>query len=280
MHSAIGVGLRGPHYDKVLEQRPDVGFWEVHAENFFGGGRTLRYLDEVRKYYPISIHGVGLSLGSADGLDDEHLQRFKTLVDRVGPFLVSEHLSWSTSGGHYMNDLLPMPYTEEALMIVSQNIDRVQTLLKRQILIENPSIYLALPEHHMDECAFLTELVAQSGCGLLMDVNNVYVSGTNLGYAPERYLQHVPWHAVQEIHVAGHAVTDQQGDTVLVDDHGSVVRKEVWALYSYALKKVGAVPTLIEWDMNVPELDVLLGEAEKAHTLMQRHCSEKAAAYA
>jgi uncharacterized protein (UPF0276 family) len=264
-----GIGLRSPHVDEILNARPDVSWLEVHAENYLGGGRAIRALERIRLDYPVSIHGVGLSLGSAEGLDGKHLERLAGLVERLQPALVSEHLSWSLTGGAYLNHLLPLPYTPEALALVSRHVDRVQQTLGRRLLVENPSSYLRFADSPIPEVEFLNTLARRTGCGLLCDVNNVYVSCRNLGGDAAAYLDAVDPAAVGEIHLAGHAVNDADGHTVLIDDHGSRVAEAVWSLYDHALARFGLVPTLVEWDTDVPSLAVLLEEAARAGAMLR-----------
>ena len=263
-----GIGLRSPHVAEVMRTRPPVPWFEVHAENYMGGGPTLQGLERVRQDYPLSLHGVGLSLGSADGLDARHLMRLKRLVERLEPVLVSEHLSWSVAGGIYLNHLLPLPYTEETLVIVCQNIDRVQTVLGRRLLLENPSLYLRFVTSVIPEPEFLAAVVQRTGCGLLCDVNNIYVTTHNFGQDPAAYLERVPVDAVAEIHLAGHAINDADGQAILIDDHGSRVSAAVWALFALAVARFGPVPTLIEWDTNIPEFTVLMDEAWQAERIL------------
>lgn len=265
-----GVGLRSPHVAEILATRPAVGWLEIHAENYMGGGPALRALQRIRRDYAISIHGVGLSLGSADGLDGAHLERLAGLVERLEPAMVSEHLSWSVSGGTYLNHLLPLPFTNETLTIVSEHVGRVQDRLRRRLLVENPSSYLRFRRSPIPEAEFLNALVRATGCGLLCDVNNVYVSCTNLGGDATGYLDTIDHAAVAEIHLAGHAVNDADGRTILIDDHGSRVSDVVWGLYAHALGRFGAVPTLVEWDTDVPPLAVLLEEASRAAVMLER----------
>ena len=262
--SGTGIGLRSPHLDEILATRPAVGWLEVHAENYMGGGPALRGLERLRPDYPLSVHGVGLSLGSADGLDARHLERLARLVERLEPALVSEHLAWSVTGGAYLNHLLPLPYTEESLAVVSEHVERVQTRLGRRLLVENPSGYLRFRGAGIPEADFLAALVRRTGCGLLCDVNNIHVTCANLGGDPDDYLAALPAEAIGEIHLAGHAVNDADGHTILIDDHGSPVAPAVWALYERALARFGPRPTLIEWDTDVPPLAVLLAEAAEA----------------
>lgn len=263
-----GVGLRTPHLTAVMRQRPPVPWFEVHAENYMGGGPAVRVLERIRGDYPLSIHGVGLSLGSADGLDMAHLQRLRDLVQRFAPALVSEHLAWSSTGGAYLNHLLPLPYTEETLTVVARHVDQVQTVLGRRLLVENPSLYLRFAASSIPEAEFLGELVQRTGCGLLCDVNNIYVTCQNFAQDPLAYLAALPAPAIAEIHLAGHAVNDADGRTILIDDHGAAVSPPVWQLYALALARFGGIPTLIEWDSNIPDLAVLLAEAQHAETIM------------
>lgn len=262
-----GIGLRGPHFDAFLDGRPDVAWLEVHSENFFGAGGFDRHvLDQVRTRYPMSLHGVGLSIGSADGLREVHLDKLRRLVERTEPALVSEHLCWGAFGDRHFNDLLPMPFTETALAVVSDRIDQVQTALRRPILIENVSSYVLWRDSTFSEADFLAALVSRSGCGLLLDVNNIYVNARNHGFDAVAAIDAIPKGCVHEIHLAGHLVS---GD-VLIDDHGSTVAPAVWSLYEHALRRFGYVPTLIEWDTDVPPLDVLLAEAEKAQARLEQ----------
>jgi uncharacterized protein (UPF0276 family) len=259
-----GIGLRAPHYRELLERRPDIGWVEVHSENYFGaGGQPRWFLERTRRDYPLSLHGVGLSLGSADALSREHLSALKELIDCFEPGLVSDHLSWSAVGGRYLNDLLPLPYTEESLRIFCEHVDQAHAFLGRQILVENPSSYIAYCDTSIPEWEFLRAVAERTGCGILLDVNNIYVSATNHGFDPLVYLEAIPSAPVQEIHLAGF----DQGEHCLVDTHGKPVADPVWSLYQAALRRFGSVPTLIEWDADLPSLDVLLGEAAKADAL-------------
>ena len=264
-----GIGLRAPHVGELLATHPAVPWLEVHPENYMMGGAALASLETARRDYPVSFHGVGLSLGSAGEIDRRHLERLKTLVDRIEPCLVSEHLSWSTSGGAYLNHLLPLPYTDETLAVVASHIDEVQETLGHSILIENPSSYLRFRHSTIPEPEFLTELARRTACGLLCDVNNIYVTAWNLGLDAIAYLDALPAATVGEIHVAGHARNDADGQTILIDDHGSRVAPPVWTLYGEALQRFGAVPTLVEWDTDIPELPVLLAEARTADGLLE-----------
>ena len=242
----------------------------MHTENYMGGGRTPRYLETIRRDYPLSLHGVGLSLGSAEGLNPAHLERVRVAVDRFEPALVSEHLSWSVVGGTYLADLLPLPMTQEALEVVCRNIDALQRSLNRRILVENPSSYLQYQHSTIPEWDFIAEVSRRTGCGILCDVNNVYVSARNHGWDARRYLSALPPQAVGEIHLAGHTVRNlPNGRTIRIDDHGSRVVPEVWALYAEALERFGRVPTLIEWDTDVPAMNVLLQEADQTTGIMR-----------
>jgi len=272
--SGAGIGLRAPHVGELLATRPAVPWLEVHPENYMSGGPALVLLEAVRREYPVSLHGVGLSVGTAEDIDARHMSRLRSLVDRLEPCLVSEHLSWSTAGGAYLNHLLPLPYTDETLGVVADHIDEVQNALGRRILIENPSSYLRFRHSSMAEPHFLAELARRTGCGLLCDVNNIYVSAWNVGLDAGSYLDALPVQAIGEIHLAGHAANDADGRTILIDDHGSPVTAPVWKLYQRALERFGSVPTLIEWDTDIPELSVLLGEASVADRLLEAFTSE------
>ena len=273
-----GIGLRGPHVDEILATRPSVGWLEVHAENYMGGGPGVRALERLRRDYPIAVHGVGLSLGSADGLDLTHLDRLAALVDRLAPAMVSEHLSWSVTGGAYLNDLLPLPYTDESLALVAGHIGRVQDRLGRRLLLENPSSYLRFTASTIPEVEFLNGLARRTGCGLLCDVNNVHVSCQNLRGDADAYLDAIDPAVVGEIHLAGHAVNDADGHVILIDDHGAPVADAVWRLYERALARFGTVPTLIEWDTDLPPLPRLLDEAAMAGRLLRAAAREASAA--
>jgi uncharacterized protein len=265
-----GIGLRFQHQREVITRRPPAGWFEVHSENYFGdGGAPLDALLTVRQHYPISLHGVGLSIGSTDPADQQHLASLATLIDRVEPVFVSEHLSWSSVEGRFVNDLLPLPYTEESLRHVCNRVADVQSTLGRQILIENPSSYLQFQCSEINEPDFLAALALETGCGLLLDINNVYVSAMNHGFDPLAYLQRIPRRYVRELHVAGHSVIDVGGKKLLVDTHNAPVCAEVWSLYAAAIERFGRVPTLIEWDTDIPALDVLMNEAVKADALLE-----------
>lgn len=276
---AAGIGFKAQHGDDILAMLPPLAFLEVHAENYMGdGGPPHRRLGAIREHYALSVHGVGLSLGSAQPLDEDHLERLVRVVDRFQPTLVSEHLAWALIDGIFLNDLVPLPYTEESLASVSRNVLRVQERLARPILIENPAAYIAFAESVLDEAAFLAELSKRTGCGLLLDVNNLYVSACNLGLDPQAYLDALPADAIGEIHVAGHHRRVVGSEDILIDDHGSPVCPAVWALYRLAIQRFGRRPTLIEWDNRIPDLPVLLAEAERAEREAANAChSERAA---
>jgi hypothetical protein len=271
--TATGIGLRPEHYDAVLAQRPDVGFLEVHSENYFGaGGRPLDVLEQARRDYPISLHGVGLSLGSVDPLDRGHLRKLRALADRFAPALISEHLSWGSVGGIHLNDLLPLPYTDEAQRHLVDRILAVQEFLGRRILVENPSSYLEFTHSTMPEREFLVEVARASGCGILLDVNNVHVSAVNHGYRASDYLAAIPAELVGEIHLAGHNVTSADGATLLIDTHDRPVSQPVWELFRIAVERFPDAPALVEWDAELPSLDRLVAEAHTADRLREeRH---------
>jgi len=264
-----GIGLRSQHYRDVLETHPTVGWFEVHSENYFGkGGAPLHYLEKIREDYPISLHGVGMSLGSVDALEGQHLAQLKRLIDRIEPGLVSEHLSWGSFGGDFLNDLAPLPYTEEALLHLVDRIAQVQDFLGRQILVENPSSYLEFQHSTYQEQDFLNELSRRTGCGILLDINNVYVSCHNHGWDALDYLHGIAAERVGEIHLAGHTINRVAGRDILIDTHNQKVCSEVWALYQTALRVVGTKLTLIEWDTDIPDLSVLIDEAQQANSYL------------
>jgi len=266
-----GIGLRAPHYGEILANPPDIAWLEVHSENFFGpGGEALRVLDAAREHYPLSLHGVGLSLGSSDPLNQNHLRKLKSLVERVQPAAVSEHLCWSSIGGNFLNDLLPLPYSEEALVRVCEKIRQAQDFLGRRIMVENVSSYLRFSGATMTEWEFLAAVAQRSDCDILLDVNNIYVSAANHGFDPLDYLDAIPGARIGEIHLAGYETDagDPADENFLVDTHSRPVSEPVWALYADALRRFGPKPTLIEWDNDIPELSVLLAEARKAQKFM------------
>lgn len=261
-----GVGYKAQHYMDIIKNPEHLGWLEVHAENYMGdGGRPIAQLRQLSETYPVSVHGVGLSIGGEGNLDKDHLARLKHLVDWLNPASFSEHLAWSTHDSHFLNDLLPLPYTAATVARVANHISQVQDTLGRQMLLENPSSYLAFMESDMDETEFLAQIVQRTGCGLLLDVNNVFVSATNLGTSPQAYIDAFPLQAVGEIHLGGHDEDeDETGAPLLIDSHGKAVVDPVWALLNYTSAKSGAKPLLIEWDNDVPEWDVLSTEIARA----------------
>jgi uncharacterized protein len=271
MPDRAGLGLKAEHYRRILETSPDVGFFEVHAENYMGaGGPPHRYLTAIRDRYPLSVHGVGLSIGGELPLDRDHLQRLKVLIERYAPALFSEHLAWSTHDNGFLNDLLPLPYTSEALQRVVEHIDQVQETLGRQMLLENPSTYLAFAESSWSETDFIAEIAARSGCGLLLDVNNVYVASTNQRFDSFAYVESFPLSHVQEIHLAGHArEADECNRALLIDTHDRRVDEIVWDLYLDVISRLGEMPTLVEWDADVPDWPILKAEADRAEAIMR-----------
>ncbi len=261
-----GVGYKAQHFSSIIADATPVEWLEIHAENYMGdGGRPLAQLRHLAERFPMSVHGVGLSIGGEGALDADHLARLKHLVGWLKPASFSEHLAWSTHDAAYMNDLLPLPYTAATLTRVADHIDQVQNALGRRMLLENPSTYLAFAETEMSEIAFLTEIARRTGCGLLLDVNNVFVSGTNQKQDPIAYIDAFPMDLVGEIHLGGHDEdADDQGAPLLIDSHGQAVVDPVWALYAHTIARAGAKPTLIEWDNDVPDWPVLAAEATRA----------------
>jgi hypothetical protein len=266
-----GIGLKSQHYQQILETNPAVGFFEVHAENYLvAGGPYHHYLGLIRERYPLSIHGVGLSIGAQQPLDREHLERLASLLERYQPQAFSEHLAWSSHGAVFLNDLLPLAYDSATLARVCAHVDQVQSRLQRQLLLENPATYVEFASSSMDEAAFIGEVVRRTGCGLLLDVNNAYVSSVNHHWDVQTYLRALPLHAVGEIHLAGFAEDrDAAGDRLLIDNHGAPVDAAVWRLYSEVLQLIGATPTLLERDNAIPPLEVLVQEAQRAQTLLE-----------
>ena len=271
----VGVCLKADHYREALASERMPAWFEVHAENYMGdGGPVHRWLDRAREKVPLSIHGVGLSIGSATGLDPDHLERLCRVVRRFEPTAVSEHLAWSSHDGLFLNDLLPLPYDDETLGRVCDHIDLVQNRLGRKILLENPSTYLRFDRSEFPETAFLAEVSRRSGCALLLDINNVHVSATNLGESAADYLDAFPLDRVAEIHLAGHAEeTDDDGLPLLIDTHDREVCDAVWKLYERTLRRTGPLPTLIEWDARIPEWQVLMRQAEQAGRRMEHALS-------
>jgi uncharacterized protein len=284
LRHAAGVGFKPEHFSAICDGRQNVGFFEVHAENYMGaGGPPHAQLTRLRQNYSLSVHGVGLSIGGKDPLDLAHLDRLKLVCDRYQPALVSEHLAWSSHGTNFYNDLLPLPLTEATLARVIQHVEQVQETLRRKVLIENPATYLRFGASTIPETEFLAELSRRTGCGLLLDINNIYVSAVNHGFDAEIYLEHFAVASVGEIHLAGHSVTETaDGGRLLVDTHGEPIADPVFALYEKALARIGAVATLIERDNDVPAWDALVDEATKATRLLaaakQRQCNRERAA--
>lgn len=265
----VGLGLKAQHYEDALACSATGLWFEVHAENYMvPGGPRLAWLDAIRRDKPISLHGVGLSLAGGEAPDTDHLARLRTLVDRYEPFAVSEHLAWSRHGQVYHPDLLPFPRTRQRLARIADNVSRTQDALGRPVLIENPSLYLALEGHEMGEADLLGELVAATGCGLLLDVNNVHVTANNLGGDAEAYIDALPAHAIGEIHLAGHAPDALLGPDLLIDTHDAPIADVVWALYSHTLSRIGSRPTLIERDGNLPPFETLMAERDRALALL------------
>jgi uncharacterized protein (UPF0276 family) len=267
---ATGIGLRAAHHEPVSAERPGIAWLEVHTENFLGGGATLDFLEALRAHYAISLHGVGLSLGSAEGLDEDHLARIAALVRRIEPAAVSDHVSWSVTGGVFFNDLLPIPYDEEALAAIARNVMRFQEAIGRAVMVENPSTYLRHAQSDRAEPQFLAELCQRAGCGLLLDVNNVFVSAENHGDDARAYLAAVAHLPIGEIHLSGHHLRRIVNRSIRIADHGSPVSDQVWSLYEDALALIGPRPTLIEWDSALPPLETLLDEAGKAQARLDR----------
>ena len=270
--AAPGVGYKNRHFREVLESPGDVAWLEIHAENYMGsGGRPKAQILKLREQFPFSCHGVGLSIGGEEDLDTEHLARLKALVAWMEPESFSEHLAWSTHEGNYFNDLLPLPYTEDTLSRVCLHVEQTQEWVGRRMLLENPSNYFEFEESTIDEIDFLTEIATRTGCGLLLDVNNVFVSSTNRRTDPIDYLDRFPMHLVGEIHLGGHAEDDDpDGDTLLIDDHASEVSDPVWGLYAHAMNRSGPLPTLVEWDNDVPDWSTLSAEASRAAAILAR----------
>ena len=274
-----GVGLRLPHLAEVVADRPPIPWFEIHPENFLSNPHAAELLDEVARHYPISVHTVGVSVGSAAGIDRPHLQRVSALADRIDPFLISGHLAWSTHAGAYLNDLLPLPYNGESLDVLAAHIDEVQDALGRQFLIENPSSYVGFAHSTMTEVEFLNELVCRTGCGLLCDVSNIYLSAHNMGFDPERYIEGLPIEAVAEFHLGGFTAEEddaEPGGSVLIDTHAAAVSEPAWALYAHAVRCIGPVPTLIERDSELPALSALIAEAKRADSIAAARVAKEA----
>ena len=264
-HKLLGLGLRYPHLRQVLTDMPKVDWLEVHSENYYSiGGIDFDYLKEIREYYPISLHSIGMSLGSATGLEDAHIEMVRGLINEIDPFMISEHLSWSAIDDKFIPDLLPTPFTKESLDIFTQNVSYVQDKLKRSILLENPSTYFEYTHSVYSEAEFLNKLVEKTGAQILLDVNNVYVSAKNHGWSPTEYIDAINHQHVKEIHLAGHSIKKiDETSSLYIDSHDNVVDDEVWKLYEYALNAIGPVHSLLEWDADIPSLNELVTEASK-----------------
>ena len=268
---STGLGFKPAHFRDIMSAPPAVGFYEVHAENYMGeGGAAHAMLRALRADHALSIHGVGLSIGGAGGLDPDHLARLRRLIDRYEPESFSEHLAWSSHGGEWLNDLLPLPYTPETLATICAHVDQVQEALGRRMLLENPATYVTFASSTWAETDFLTEIARRTGCGLLLDVNNVFVSASNHRFDPRAYLAAFPFACVDEIHLAGHDSEDLPSGPLLIDSHGAPVADPVWTLYAEVLARTGPLPTLIEWDNDVPDFATLLAEAARAQGLLER----------
>jgi uncharacterized protein (UPF0276 family) len=265
-----GIGLRLPHLVEVVATRPSVGWLEVHPENFLANPHATELLTELARDYPISVHTVGISIGSVDGIDRMHLQRVRAFVDAINPIMVSGHLAWSTHQGAYLNDLLPLPYDDESLRVVTAHLNEVQDGLGRRYVIENPSTYVAFSTSTMTELEFLNVLVYRTGCSLLCDVSNVYLSAHNMGYDPYQFIDGLPMGAISELHLGGFTPEEDEanpGATLLVDTHKSAIADPAWDLYAHALRRFGSKPTIIEWDNEIPSLAILIGEAARADSV-------------
>lgn len=268
-----GLGLRSSHYQEIFETKPDVPWFELLTDNYMAdGGLPILRAEQIRQDYPVTLHGVGMSLGSTDPLNTDYLSRLKKLIERLEPAYVSDHIAWVSVDGKYTHDLLPLPYTAEALNVISTNINQAQEFLGRRLLVENPSSYLTFTNDEMPEWEFIQNVVNNTDCELLLDINNIYVSSQNHNFDPYHYLSQIPADKVKEIHLAGY----EKKDHFLFDTHGYQVRPPVWALYRAALERFGSVPTLIEWDTDVPDFKTLRAEASKAETLMQAVASQTA----
>ncbi len=269
--NAVGIGLRSAHYEQILETKPDLGWLEIHPENYFCGGVHKHFLDKISTHYPISMHAVGLSLGADQDVDNRHLSKLKALVDRYNPILVSDHVAWSSSGNAHLNDLLPLPYTQKSLEKISRNINQVQDMLGRQILVENPSTYITFKDNDMSEPEFMNRLCHDTGCAMILDVNNIFVQSHNHGIDPYQYINTIDKKHVSEIHLAGHIEKKFEEHSLLIDTHNQNVCDAVWQLYDYTIQKTGTLATLIEWDQDVPPLQTLLDEAKRARDIINEH---------
>ena len=265
-----GLGLRFPYHQEILDTKPDLGWLEIHPENYFGGGEPLYFLEKIREHYPLSFHSVGLSLGSTERVSPNHMKQIKALIDRFEPFQVSDHASWSANGNAHLNDLLPLPYTQEGIETIVRNINDVQEIFGREILIENPSASLSFKEDEMLEPEFLNEVAQRTGCYLLLDVNNAYVQSVNHDFDPKHYIDTIRTDRIREIHLAGHTVETDGEHRLLIDTHNDTVCNDVWELYEYTIQKHGTHLTLIEWDQDYPDLDILMSEVKKVRNVISR----------
>ncbi|MBM5782613.1 MAG: DUF692 domain-containing protein [Pelagibacterales bacterium] len=276
----VGIGLRSPHINSFLKKTQKIGWLEVHSENYYAeGGPSIKNLKKIRENYPISLHCVGNSLGSFQKIDLNHLKKLKNLIETIDPVFVSDHISWGMIDNNHFNDLLPLPYNYKSLAAIADNVDAMQNFLKREILVENPSSYISFKNEEMDEADFINQLTKKTGCFLLLDVNNIFVSSSNnKNFKPHSYLKKLNKEIVKEIHLAGHSKSKifdgKKNKTLLIDTHNNEVCKEVWNIYMTAIKNFGQIPTLIEWDQDIPELKVLLSEATKARKILQKNAKK------
>jgi uncharacterized protein (UPF0276 family) len=267
--NSVGIGLRYAHHQYILDSKPEIPWFEVHSENYYAdGGPAINFLKKIRELYPLSLHSVGLSLGSCQKLDKKHLKKLKNLANIIKPFLISDHISWSNIDGISLNDLLPIPYTKEALKVLCDNISQTQDYLKTEILVENPSTYLSFQTADFSEDQFINQTAKITGCKILLDVNNIYVSSENNNFDAVNYINNIDKNIVGEMHLAGHSVTKFKNKKVLIDTHNNLVCDEVWELYKIAARKFNQVPTLIEWDQDLPDFQVLIDEAKKAQKII------------
>jgi len=273
----VGIGLRSPHLFQFIDEKPNIGWVEVHSENYLSlGGNDFEALLQIRKNYPISLHGIGMSLGSSSGVCHKHLSQLEDLIKDIDPFMISDHLSWSVNNGIFLPDLLPTPFNDESLEVFSRNISETQNRLKRQILLENPSTYFEFTESTYSEAEFLNILLTKTGAGMLLDVNNVYISSLNNGFSASQYIDDINPNFIKEIHVSGHSVKKvSENDALYIDSHDSKVSAPVWNLYKKSICKFGKVPSMIEWDVNIPKLSVILSEADKIKTYMDNATSKQ-----
>jgi uncharacterized protein (UPF0276 family) len=271
-----GIGLRSQHYKEILEKRPQVGFLEIHPENYFGSGIEIHILEQLKENYPLSFHAVGLSLGSSQSVSKKHLQKLKDLTDKFCPIHISDHASWSISGNAHLNDLLPLPYNEETLNHLADNISKTQDFLSRQIFLENPSTYLEF-KGSMSEAEFLTRAVEKTGCKLLLDINNIFVNSINHNFDPKCYIDLISANIIGEIHLAGHSIVMIEGKEKRIDSHNNYISEEVWELYTYTVAEKGYLPTLIEWDADLPALEKLVSQANKCDQIIKHYLYKDAA---